>query len=209
MDDIDIQKYAKKWYEVARFPTLWESGYARDVTATYTWVPNPSDHFGGRLKIHNEMIVRGQKHFIDGTAVVPFTSDKNTRLAVYFEPNVTAPIINPFPGAYYIIMIDRLHYSWAVVSEPTRRHLWILSDKPYLPDSTIGMIVYGLINDLGFTRYEVSRLIKTPQSEAIVAVPARGVYSYPTRESNPIVATVPAPTLAQRESRPDEPRLYL
>jgi len=60
-------------------------------------------------------------------------------------------------------VIDRADdYSWAVVSEPGHRYLWVLSRQPALDPATYDQVVADL-NVIGF---DPDRLIRTPQENA-------------------------------------------
>ena len=165
VDSVDVQRYSKRWYEVARLPFVFEPPDAHSVTATYQWVADASAPGGGYLRVLNEMYV-GHQHFaVEGKAYVLPTSTTNTRFSVTFEPSPQMPFVNPFPGAYHIIMLDKLDYTYAVVSEPTRRHLWILSSTPVMDQALFDSICTALVNEHGF-RLEnlVGRLKMTPQT---------------------------------------------
>jgi apolipoprotein D and lipocalin family protein len=64
-------------------------------------------------------------------------------------------------GDYWVIELDP-EYRYAVVSEPKREFLWILSRTPKMDDAIYAGIVERLKND-GF---DVSRLKLTPQKNA-------------------------------------------
>jgi len=120
--DVDINKYSGKWYEIARLPNSFEKGLVC-VTAEYGLRDD------GKISVINA----GQKEnnigkvkSIRGKAWVP---DKNEpgRLKVQF--------FWPFAGGYYIFHLDQENYQYALVGNPSRKFLWILSRKPYIDDS--------------------------------------------------------------------------
>jgi apolipoprotein D and lipocalin family protein len=51
-------------------------------------------------------------------------------------------------------------YHWAVVGEPSRKYLWVLSRTPSLPDATFEGIL-TLIREKG---YDTGRLVRTRQT---------------------------------------------
>ena len=61
-------------------------------------------------------------------------------------------------GDYWVVMLDP-DYRYAVVSEPSREYLWILSRTPQLDGGTYDGIVARLRAD----GYPVNRLVQTPQ----------------------------------------------
>jgi len=64
----------------------------------------------------------------------------------------------PFEGDYWIIGLDP-DYEWAVVGEPRRRFLWILSRTPAMRADVYADIVANLPDRL----YDPDRLVRTPQ----------------------------------------------
>ena len=67
----------------------------------------------------------------------------------------------PFWGKYWIIDLDP-DYQWAVVGEPKRRYLWILSRSRSMEDELYGEIV----DRLTAQGYDPARLQRTPQPES-------------------------------------------
>lgn len=113
VSQVDIEKYQGKWYEIARLPNRFEKGL-ECVSATYTL---RSD---GKINVLNQGIEVGQSgklKKINGTAWVP-DSRYPGRLKVSF--------FWPFAGRYWIILLDK-EYRYALVGDPSRRFLWILS----------------------------------------------------------------------------------
>jgi apolipoprotein D and lipocalin family protein len=121
--DVDINKYAGKWYEIARLPNSFEKGMTC-VTATYTLKEN------GKIEVLNAGVLKdkdNKRKDITGTAWVPDEALPG-RLKVRF--------FWPFAGDYYIMHLDA-NYQYALVGSPTRNFLWILSRKPQLEQAVI------------------------------------------------------------------------
>ncbi len=74
----------------------------------------------------------------------------------------------PFYADYWIIDLDK-DYRYAVVGEPDRKYLWILSRTPQIGADTYQHIL-KTIEEHG---YDVSKIVKTEQS----AVPAANITS--------------------------------
>jgi len=135
VDQVDLQKYTGKWYEIARLPNSFEEGL-ECCTAFYTLLPN------GKLEVLNT------GHLIDdhskvkkakGKAYVP--DDK--------EPGkIKVSFFGPFYGNYWIIALDE-DYQHAMVGEPSRKYLWILSRTTNLPENKYQDLV-SLAKSLGF-----------------------------------------------------------
>jgi apolipoprotein D and lipocalin family protein len=108
---VDLNKYAGKWYEIAKYPFRFEKG-CRCVTAEYSLTEKEY------VTVTNRCIkTDGKLSSIDGKAFVVKGSN-NAKLKVQF--------FWPFRGNYWIIDLAS-DYSYAVVSEPKRKYLWILS----------------------------------------------------------------------------------
>jgi apolipoprotein D and lipocalin family protein len=118
---VDLNKYAGLWYQFAYFPNSFQPKNAGLTTAEYGLSPK------GYVTVKNTAYVDFEgskvKSDIKGKA---FIADKktNARLKVQF--------FWPFTGAYWIILLDEKDYQWAVVSDPSRKFLWILTRSPYL-----------------------------------------------------------------------------
>lgn len=65
----------------------------------------------------------------------------------------------PFYGDYWVIGLDP-QYRWAIVGEPSRKYLWILSRTPSLPAETLG----ALHRQIEASGYRSSDLIYPPQT---------------------------------------------
>jgi apolipoprotein D and lipocalin family protein len=145
--DVDLTRYVGRWYEIARYPTRFEKDCASDVTATYTQLS------GGKIEVLNECRkADGQVKRSRGTASV-VDKRTNAKLKVTF--------FWPFSGNYWIIGLAP-DYSYAIVGEPDRKYLWILSRSSQLTESVYGQIVTR-VRELG---YDPSGLTTTRQSNS-------------------------------------------
>ena len=66
----------------------------------------------------------------------------------------------PFYGDYWIIGLGS-EYEYAIVGEPDRKYLWILSRKPVMDSAAYDRILQQ-VKDAG---YDPARLMKTKQTE--------------------------------------------
>ena len=139
--NVDVNRYTGKWYEIARYPNWFQSGCASS-TAEYT------ANADGSIGVFNTcMAADGSiNSTIQGTARVVDTTT-NAKLKVTF-PGI------PFAGNYWIIQLGD-NYEYAVVGEPTRSTLFILSRTPTLDQGTLDTILAEL-PDQG---YDPARLI--------------------------------------------------
>lgn len=124
---VALDKYSGTWYEIARFPSRFESSL-KCVTATYTLMGN------GKIEVWN----KGHKisdtskiSEIKGTAWV--ANEKETaKLKVRF--------FWPFSADYWIIALDE-NYQYAMVGHPNRKYLWILSRHKKLDSDIIQNLI--------------------------------------------------------------------
>ena len=152
VDQVDLQRYAGEWYEIARIPNDFQDRCARDVRAGYTLRDD------GRVDVLNTCVTAEGK--IDEAEGVARIVDRATpaRLEVRFAPAILSFLPNVW-GDYWIIGLAS-DYSWAVVGSPDRKYLWILSRTPRLDNAE-----YEKALDAARANgFDVSRLVKTPQT---------------------------------------------
>ena len=141
VESVDLQRYSGTWYEMASYPQIFERGCS-NVKATYT----PKD---GYIEVFNQSIKNKKKNTIKGKAFVVEHSG-NARLKVQF--------FWPFKGNYWIIDLAN-DYSWAIVSDPKRKTLWILSRSPVMKDALYDSLVAKLVNR-GFDKDKIVRMVQ-------------------------------------------------
>jgi apolipoprotein D and lipocalin family protein len=148
---VDLNRYAGKWFEIARFPNRFQDDCIANVTAQYDKradgeidVINRCKQADGRI---DEAIGRGR---IDDAV-------SNAKLKVRFAPDWLGWL--PFVWADYWIVDLADDYSVAAVGGPSRDYLWILSRTP-----TMSVTAYeALVNRLTAQGFDTSKLIKTRQ----------------------------------------------
>jgi len=149
---VDLEKYAGKWYEIARLPNRFQKDCAGDVTATYSLDEDGIEVVNRCRKASGEIIeAKGRARLAD-------RNGPNSKLEVRFAP----PFLSWLPfvwGDYWIIDLAP-DYSYAVVGEPHRKYLWILSRRKKLDDATLERILTR-IRERG---YNTDKLVMTPQS---------------------------------------------
>lgn len=143
---VDLNRYAGKWYEIARLPNRFQRDCTGNVTATYTLRPD------GKIQVLNQCASKdGKNKSARGVARLVGGKEPNTKLKVSF--------FWPFSGDYWIIDLDP-DYRWAVVGEPRRRYLWILSREPQMDDETY----QGIVERAAAKGFDINSLIRTAQS---------------------------------------------
>jgi apolipoprotein D and lipocalin family protein len=127
---VDIAKYTGTWYEIARYPNRFQKD-CFVTTAKY------SIRDDGNIKVVNKCrkgSAEGQEKSVTGKAWV-VDKKTNAKLKVQF--------FWPFRGDYWIIQLDK-DYHYAVVSNPKRTRLWILSRTPEMDETTLNKILLKL-----------------------------------------------------------------
>ena len=143
--NVDLDRYRGTWYEIARYPNRFQRACESDTRAEYTLLKD------GKVQVVNSCRQKdGTTKRARGTAKV---ADKttNAKLRVTF--------FWPFYGDYWIIGLSP-DYRFAIVGEPQRKYLWILSRAPQMEEATYQSIIEQ-IREAG---YDPDKLIKTPQS---------------------------------------------
>jgi len=145
VQQVDLHRYAGTWYEIARYPNRFQKKCDSDTTATYL------------LRDDGTVGVLNSCRKSDGT----MTSSKGTAKVVDQATNAKLKVTFfwPFSGDYWIIDLAP-DYSYAVVGEPSRKYLWILSRTPQMDDTTYREIT----ERIRFLGYDPTRLLKTKQS---------------------------------------------
>ncbi|MCJ7764887.1 MAG: lipocalin family protein [Thiovulaceae bacterium] len=144
---VDLDRYAGTWFEIARYEHSFEKGCSR-VSATYTLKDN------GTVKVVNRCTTEAKKKK-EAVGVAYATDASNSRLKVSF--------FRPFYGDYWIIMLDK-EYRYAVVGDPSREYLWILSRTPELAKETTRQI----LKKLPALGYDPDKLLWTQQGSSSV-----------------------------------------
>ncbi|MBM5572058.1 MULTISPECIES: lipocalin family protein [Deefgea] len=109
---VDLARYVGTWHEIARFPMYFQNQCVGDVTANYSKMDN------GKIKVINRCRTKdGEFDQAEGSAsVVENTGNAQLKVSFFW----------PFRADYWIIGLDP-EYRWAVVGNPNRKYLWILS----------------------------------------------------------------------------------
>jgi len=145
VDFVDLKRYLGRWYEIASYPAWFQKGCTGSM-AEYTLLPD------GKIQVINscrENSLDGKLKQAKGKAEVVDTTT-NAKLKVWF--------FWPFKGNYWIIDLDP-DYRWAVVGEPKRKYLWILSRTPTM-DQAVFQDILARLPQKG---YDPARLKKTVQ----------------------------------------------
>lgn len=121
IESLDLSRYAGQWHEIAHLPVSFQRRCAAHITAHY------SLRSDGSIGVRNACrTADGELAAIEGMARQ--VEDHPARLQVRFAPSWLGWL--PMVWAdYWVLELDP-DYQWAVVGEPGRRYLWILSREP-------------------------------------------------------------------------------
>ena len=145
VEQVEVQRYMGTWYEIAKYPNNFQRGCSA-VTAEYTLRDDGTVRVLNTCRDSDGVTV---KSTIEGFAEVADPTS-NAKLTVYF--------FYPFGAPYWIIDLDE-NYQYAVVGDPSRTFLWILSRTPTLDATTYDQILQRLPEK----GYDPARLELTPQ----------------------------------------------
>lgn len=148
VDHVDLERYLGTWYEIARYPAPFQEGCVA-TSATY------SPHEDGGIRVINRCRVEtldGEEREAEGRAKI-VDEDTSAKLKVTF--------FWPFYGDYWVLGLGE-EYDWALIGEPSRRYLWILSRTRQMDPALFDEII-GRLPALG---YDPGRLLITPQPES-------------------------------------------
>ncbi|MBC7932234.1 MAG: lipocalin family protein [Rubrivivax sp.] len=149
---VDLPRYAGLWYEIARLPNRFQEKCVGDVTAQYAL--RGADH----LKVVNRCRKNdGRMAEADGVARLADKKEGNSRLKVRFAPAFLS--FMPFVWGDYQIIELAPDYSYALVGEPGRKYLWILSRTPQMDEGA-----YRKLTETAASQgFDVSKLVRTKQ----------------------------------------------
>lgn len=143
---VDLNRYAGRWYEIARLPNRFEKKCADSVTATY------SLRTDGKVEVVN----RCRKSSGDYTTatgkakVVDKTTNAKLKVTFFW----------PFYGDYWILDLGD-NYEYAVVGAPNRKYLWILSRSRQMDES----LYQTLLANAAAQGFKTEQMIKTLQPD--------------------------------------------
>lgn len=135
---VDPLQYIGRWYQIARNPLPFEPLTCMCAQQTLTLLASGSV---GVYNSCNADSVDGPLNDIRGEAVI--IDPSNSKLTVDFG--------FPQKGQYWIIGLAS-DYSWAVVSDPSRRSLYILSKTPELDPQSYTSAIDSVKHQIDITK---------------------------------------------------------
>ncbi len=152
VERVDLPRYIGKWHEIALLPNRFQAQCIADTTATYAMKDNGNIEVTNRCKLAD-----GKYETVIGEAKLA-KSDNTTKLKVRFAPWYLSWLPQVW-GNYWVIKLEP-NYQYAVVSEPDRKMLWILSRTPNMNAETLSSIK----TELTAKGFDMTKLQLTPQS---------------------------------------------
>ena len=150
-EGIDLNRYAGRWYEIARLPNKSQIHCAGEVIVQYALRED------GRIDVINQC--RTSTGRVDQARGIARTgkSGTNAALQVRFAP----AILSFLPSVWrdYWILAVGPDYTWAVAGAPNRQLLWILSRAPSMSGASYAQAI-EVVKGNGF---DATRLVKTTQ----------------------------------------------
>ncbi|QWE10929.1 lipocalin family protein [Polynucleobacter sp. es-EL-1] len=148
---LDVPRYLGTWYEIAKFPNWFQKKCVSNTKAVYSLKDD------GKLKVLNSCkTASGEVSEAEGTARQMGASD-SPKLEVRFAPDWLSflPLVW---GDYWVIDLDS-QYQVAVVSDPRREYLWVLSRSPQLDAA----VYDALLKRLQDQQFDIRKLELTQQ----------------------------------------------
>lgn len=146
---VNVERYMGLWYQISAYETSFNQGLV-GVTAEYTLLAD------GSVQVFNQGFqdeLDGPIDEILGNAVV-VDEATNSRLKVSF------PGVPNFPWANYLVVIlDEENYQYAVVTDPFKYTLFVLSRTPQMEDE----LYAGILEKLQQEGFNTDKLLLTPQ----------------------------------------------
>ncbi|MBC7918506.1 MAG: lipocalin family protein [Rhodoferax sp.] len=148
---VDLTRYSGKWFEIASFPMFFQRNCMADTTAEYAPAPE------GAISVRNRCRTDSGFDEAVGKATV-VEGFNNSRLKVSF--------FWPFKADYWVVGLDP-EYRWAVVGNPNRKYLWVLSRSPQLP----APLLEAALASATAQGFDLTQLRYTPQGVAVKTTP--------------------------------------
>jgi apolipoprotein D and lipocalin family protein len=141
---VDVKRYGGTWYEIARYANKAQKQCVGNTTATYNF------RAGGEVEVVNKCLTKdGKTEDATGMAKI-IDTQTNAKLKGSFAWLSSAP--------YWVIDLDE-NYQYAVVGNPDRKYLWILSRTPEINETTY----QNILRKVEIAGYNPAKLEKTPQ----------------------------------------------
>lgn len=157
---VDLTRYQGRWYQIAYYPNQFQKQCASNTTADYKPLPNGEIEVTNACKTPEGVLSTAVgRARIKQTKVlgIPVSKPVTSKLEVRFAPGWLSWVPGVWANYWVIQLAD--DYRYAVIGEPSRQYLWILSRTPQL-DPQDRAIISGLLQQQG---YDPTKLQDEPQ----------------------------------------------
>lgn len=137
---VNLQRYIGKWYEIGAFPMFFQRQCIGNTTAEYALKSSEEIQVTNRCRTSS-----GYDEAIGNASIPDSTQPGKLKVSFFW----------PFRSDYWILGLDS-EYRWAVVGNPNRKYLWILSRTPALPAPLLSAALDAALAqgyDLSMLRY--------------------------------------------------------
>lgn len=155
VNHVDVARYSGTWYEIARLPMPYQKACAANVTAHYALNDNGSIIVTNRCQ-------KADGSWMQAQGRARAEDDSNSRLSVTFLPAALRWL--PVGHAPYWVMALDEDYRTAMVGQPDRKYLWLLSRTPHMDEH----VYQAYLQQAQQQGYDLSELMRTPHSTVIV-----------------------------------------
>jgi apolipoprotein D and lipocalin family protein len=145
---VDLERYAGRWFEIAHIPSRYERHCLKNATVDYAVRPDGKIHVEARCTQQDGTVdsTRGVAQIVD-TATNAKWRIKYARAGRWMD--------------YWVLEVGP-DYRWAVVGEPKREFLWVLSRTPGMDEA-----LYDELRRNAVTQgYDSDKLVRTAQDGA-------------------------------------------
>jgi apolipoprotein D and lipocalin family protein len=153
VDDVNLDRFTGRWYEIARLPNSFQDQCVSDVTAEYRQRKD-----GGLEVINRCRAEDGSMDRARGVARV-VNQETNAKLEVRFAPAWLSWISATWVDFWILYLAP--DYSVSAVGTPTRKSLWILSRTPEISEEKYR----EMVRDLSAQGYAIDKLMPTPHQK--------------------------------------------
>jgi len=145
--EVDLKQYQGTWYEIARLPMFFQRNCAQSE-AHYSLKPD------GNVGVTNRCrTIEGEWQEATGTAS-PQVPGKTDKLWVVFDNWFSRILPGVAKGDYWVLYIGD-GYKTAVVGNPDRKYLWLLSRTPTVSTS----VKEKMLSEAQQQGYDTTKLI--------------------------------------------------
>ncbi|WP_256658736.1 lipocalin family protein [Pseudomonas sp. LP_7_YM] len=155
---VDLKRYQGTWYELARMPMFFQRNCAQSQ-AQYKFEDD------GNLAVANRCrTLQGKWEQATGTAS-PQVEGKTDKLWIVFDNGFSRLLPGVAKGDYWVLYVSD-DYRQALVGDPDRKYLWLLSRTAHVSDS----VRNELLMKAQQQGYDTTRLIWRVEDSKITKV---------------------------------------